>query len=41
MLANESLVVVVNGGTAAQQYVASASIQLIRTTSDLDTDIEI
>jgi hypothetical protein len=41
VLANESLVVVVNGGTAGQQYVASTSIQLIRTTSDLDTDIEI
>jgi len=41
VLANESLVVVVAGGTAGQQYVASTNIQLIRTTSDLDTDIEI
>jgi len=41
VLANESLVIVVAGGTAGQQYVASTNIQLIRTTSDLDTDIEI
>lgn len=41
VLANESLVVVVATGTAGQQYVASAGIQVIRLTSDLGAEIAV
>lgn len=41
VLANESLVVVVNTGTAGQQYSASALIQLVRTATDRDSEFSV
>lgn len=38
---NESLSVVVLTGTAAQQYVAAAGVQVVRLTTSLDAEIEV
>lgn len=39
--ANESLVIVIVGGTAGQQYSASAQVNVVRSTTDLEAEFEI
>jgi hypothetical protein len=39
--ANESISVVIVGGTAGQQYVANCGIQVVRLTTSLQAELEV